>query len=162
MTTNYAYAGSYAAHSEMLRTEKGRRKGTESAQRDKPIDGSRREDPSMKYTTRPRHCTYITQLTNMRESPTPSTDYMDRTSSQYGANTTIAPCCVCVPIQSHSNIAIRPSGPPSVRLSVCLFHPIPQNRCVSEQNFSTANISDIFVGARPNLAALGVLVYRRS
>jgi len=29
-------AGSYAAHSEMLRTEKGRRKGTDSAQRDKP------------------------------------------------------------------------------------------------------------------------------
>jgi len=29
-------AGSYAAHSEMLRTEKGR-KGTESAQRDNPL-----------------------------------------------------------------------------------------------------------------------------
>ena len=34
-----ATAGSYAARSEMLRTEKGRRKGTESAQRDKPLDG---------------------------------------------------------------------------------------------------------------------------
>ena len=95
----------------MLRTEKGRRKGTESAQRDKPLDRSRREGPSMKYTTPPRHCTDITQLTHMRESPTPSTDYIDRTNSQYGANTTIEPCCV--PIQSHSNTALRPSGPPS-------------------------------------------------
>jgi len=41
-----AAAGSYAAHSEMLRTEKGRRKETESAQRDKPLDGSRVEAPS--------------------------------------------------------------------------------------------------------------------
>jgi len=39
-------AGTYAAHSEMLRTENGRRKGTESAQRDKPLDGSRSEAPS--------------------------------------------------------------------------------------------------------------------
>jgi len=36
-------AGSYAAHSEMLRTEKGRKKGTESAQRDNPPDGSKGE-----------------------------------------------------------------------------------------------------------------------
>ena len=30
----------------MLRTEKGRKKGTESTQRDKPLDGSRGEAPS--------------------------------------------------------------------------------------------------------------------
>ena len=42
-----AKAGSYAAHSEMLRTEKGRRKGTESAQRDKPLGGFRCKAPSM-------------------------------------------------------------------------------------------------------------------
>jgi len=39
-------AGSYAAHSETLRTENGRRKGTESAQRDKPLDGYSGEAPS--------------------------------------------------------------------------------------------------------------------
>jgi len=39
-------AGSYAAHSEILRTEKGMRKGTDSAQRDKPLDESRGEVPS--------------------------------------------------------------------------------------------------------------------
>jgi len=38
-------AGSYAAHSEMLRTEEGRRKGTDSAQRNKPLDGFRGEAP---------------------------------------------------------------------------------------------------------------------
>ena len=38
-----ASAGSYAAHSEMLRTEKGRRKGTKSAQCNKLLDGSRGE-----------------------------------------------------------------------------------------------------------------------
>jgi len=41
-----ATAGSCATHSEMLRTEKARRKGTESAQRDKPLDWSRGEAPS--------------------------------------------------------------------------------------------------------------------
>ena len=41
-----ATAGSYAAHSEMLRTGKGRRKWTKSAQRDKPLDGSTGEAPS--------------------------------------------------------------------------------------------------------------------
>ena len=46
-----AAAGSYAAHSEMLRTEKGRRKGTESAQRDKPLDGSRAK-PLVTYNMR--------------------------------------------------------------------------------------------------------------
>jgi len=40
-----AMAGSYAAHSEMLRTENGMRKGTETAQRDKPLNGSRGEAP---------------------------------------------------------------------------------------------------------------------
>jgi len=39
-------ASSYAAHSEMLRIGKGRRKGTESAQRDKPLDRSRGEAAS--------------------------------------------------------------------------------------------------------------------
>jgi len=34
-----------SAHSEMLRTEKGTRKETESAQRDKPLEGSRGEAP---------------------------------------------------------------------------------------------------------------------
>jgi len=34
-------AGSYAAHNEMLWTEKGKRKGTESTQRDNPLHGSR-------------------------------------------------------------------------------------------------------------------------
>ena len=33
----------------MLPTEKGRRKGTESAQRDKPLDGSRGEASSFYY-----------------------------------------------------------------------------------------------------------------
>jgi len=41
LTYKLATAGSYAAHSEMLQTEKGRRMRTESAQRDKPLDGSR-------------------------------------------------------------------------------------------------------------------------
>ena len=36
-----------SAHSEMLRTENGRRKGTENEQRDKPLDGSRGEAPSL-------------------------------------------------------------------------------------------------------------------
>jgi len=31
----------------MVQTEKGRKKGTESAQRDKPLDGSRGEAPSI-------------------------------------------------------------------------------------------------------------------
>jgi len=42
-------AGSYAVHSGMLRTEKGRRKGTESVQRDKPLDRSRGKAPSLVY-----------------------------------------------------------------------------------------------------------------
>jgi len=33
----------------MLRTDKGRRKGTESTQRDKFLDGSRGKAPSKKY-----------------------------------------------------------------------------------------------------------------
>jgi len=45
-THKLATTGSYAAHSEMLRTEKGRRKGTESTQYDKPLDGSRDKAPS--------------------------------------------------------------------------------------------------------------------
>jgi len=38
-------ASSYAAHSEMFRTEKGRMKGTERVQCDKPLDGCRGKDP---------------------------------------------------------------------------------------------------------------------
>jgi len=46
-TRKLATTGSYAAHSEMLRTEKGRRKGTESAERDKAVDWSKGEAPSI-------------------------------------------------------------------------------------------------------------------
>jgi len=40
-------ASSYAAYSEMLRNEKGRRKGTETVQRDKSLDGSRGKAPGI-------------------------------------------------------------------------------------------------------------------
>jgi len=46
MTTNYAYGGSHAVHSEMLPTEKGRRKRTERTQHEKPPNGSRGKAPS--------------------------------------------------------------------------------------------------------------------
>ena len=46
-THKLATTGSYAVHSEILRTEKGRRKGTEGTQRDKPLNGSRGKAPSV-------------------------------------------------------------------------------------------------------------------
>jgi len=62
-------AGSYAAHSEMLWTEKGRRKGTESVQRDKPLDGSRGEAPSI--------CNVLLLLQSMASSQQLSENAMD-------------------------------------------------------------------------------------
>jgi len=53
------------------------------------------------------------------------------------------------------------------RLGVCQLPLASQIWCTlayffGEQKSCTADISDIFVGAQPNLAALGVLVHTRS